>query len=184
MSKIAVQNNINIVDVNTKNNQVLITDPVLPTTITIDNAITEVVEILTPGPQGPPGDPSSLTGSFVSIGVFNEFTSSYNTGSFTGSFIGDGSGLTGIDTSKWTGSFDGSISRESNVSITGSLLITTKDTSPTSSIFLIKDYNNNNLLNLTQNGVLTLSTQSTELNDPAPNGGIYFTSNSFFVGID
>jgi hypothetical protein len=30
---------------------------------------------------------------------FNEFTSSYTTGSFTGSFVGDGSGLTGVPSS-------------------------------------------------------------------------------------
>ena len=103
MSQISVQNNVNIVDVNTKNNQVLVTDPTLPTTVTIDNTITEVVEVITPGPQGPPGDPSSLTGSFVSTSSFNAFTSSYNTGSFlgnfTGSFSGSGAGLTDIPAS-------------------------------------------------------------------------------------
>jgi hypothetical protein len=40
------------------------------------------------------------------------------------------------------------------------------------------------LLNVNQSGVIILSTQSVELTDPAPNGGIYFTSNSFFIGID
>jgi hypothetical protein len=164
-------------------NQVSQIPPGLPNII-IDNPIIEVVEVLTPGPQGPPGDPSSLTGSFVNIDNFNTFTSSYNTGSFTGSFIGDGSQLTGINTSKWTGSFDGSISRDSDVFITGSLIVSTKENSLTSSVFLIKNYENINLLNLQQNGVLILSTQSVELNEPAPNGGIYFTSNSFFVGIN
>lgn len=184
MSGIVVQNNINLVDINTKNNQVLVIDPITPQTLTIDNTIIETIEILTPGPQGPPGDPSSLTGSFVNINVFNNFTSSYNTGSFTGSFIGDGSGLTGIDTSKWTSSLDGSISRNSDVYITGSLIITSpEEMSLTESIFLIKNEEDVNLLNLKQNGVLILSTQSVELTDPAPYGGMYFTSNSFFVGI-
>jgi hypothetical protein len=36
------------------------------------------------------------TGSLVSTASFNSFTASYTTGSFTGSFIGDGSGLTGV----------------------------------------------------------------------------------------
>lgn len=169
-------------NINYKYNQIIIDD--ISNNIVIDNIITEVVEILTPGPQGPPGDVSSLTGSFVHIDVFNEFTSSYNTGSFTGSFIGDGSGLTGIDTSKWTSFFDGSISRNSDVYITGSLIISFPlEMSPTESIFLIKNLEDVNILNLTQNGVLILSTQSVELIDPAPYGGIYFTSNSFFVGI-
>lgn len=59
------------------------------------------------------------TGSLVTTASFNAFTASYNTGSFTGSFYGDGSNLTGIVSSKWTGS--NPISRESDVAITGSL---------------------------------------------------------------
>jgi hypothetical protein len=46
------------------------------------------------------------TGSFVTTSSFNSFTSSYNTGSFTGSFVGNGSGLTNIPTQSFnTGSF-------------------------------------------------------------------------------
>lgn len=48
---------------------------------------------------------------------------SYNiTGSFTGSFRGDGSQLTGIVSSKWSGS--NPITRVSDVEITGSLRVT------------------------------------------------------------
>ncbi len=61
------------------------------------------------------------TGSFVTTSSFNAFTASYTTGSFTGSFIGDGSQLTGIVSSKWTGS--NPISRQSDVEITGSLRV-------------------------------------------------------------
>jgi hypothetical protein len=61
------------------------------------------------------------TGSFVTTSSFNAFTASYATGSFTGSFIGDGSQLTGIVSSKWTGS--NPISRQSDVEITGSLRV-------------------------------------------------------------
>jgi hypothetical protein len=53
---------------------------------------------------------------------FKVFSGSYNTGSFTGSFKGDGSQLTGIVSSKWTGS--NPISRDGNVEITGSLNVT------------------------------------------------------------
>jgi hypothetical protein len=53
--------------------------------------------------------------------TFSSFTGSYNTGSFTGSFIGDGSQLTGIVSSKWSGS--NPITRDSNVEITGSLKV-------------------------------------------------------------
>jgi hypothetical protein len=52
-------------------------------------------------------------------GSFETFTSSYNTGSFSGSFTGDGSQLTGIVSSKWSGS--NPITRDSDVEITGSL---------------------------------------------------------------
>jgi hypothetical protein len=63
---------------------------------------TNVIEVITPGPQGPPGDPSNLTGSFVSTSSFNAFTASYNTGSFTGSFVGNGIGLIGIISSSYS----------------------------------------------------------------------------------
>jgi hypothetical protein len=179
MSQIAVQNNINLVDIDTKNNQILVTDPALPTTITIDKTVVEVIEILTPGPQGPPGDPSILTGSFVNINIFNAFTSSYNTGSFTGSFIGDGSGLTGIDASKWTGSFDGSISRDSNVAITGSLFLNFDG---------IEDYfsikvGGEEKLRINTEGVIQLTSQSITPT-PIPGGIFYSGSNEFYLGFE
>jgi len=68
------------------------------------------------------GGGSVDTSSLVTTASFYAFTASYTTGSFTGSFIGDGSQLTGIVSSKWTGS--NPISRESDVEITGSLNVT------------------------------------------------------------
>ena len=50
-------------------------------------------------------------------------------------------------------------------------------------IFIITN-NNQPVLTVSQSGVIVLSTQSQELINPAPNGGIYFTSSSFFVGLD
>jgi hypothetical protein len=179
MSQIAVQNNINLVDVNTKNNQVLISDPSLLSTLTIDKTIIEVVEVLTPGPQGPPGDPSSLTGSFVNINIFNNFTSSYNTGSFTGSFIGDGSGLTGINTSKWTSSFDGSISRDSNVSITGSLFLNFDGVDD----YFTVSVQGQEKVKINQQGTFQLISQSVSP-DPVPGGIFYSGSNEFFLGFE
>ena len=52
-----------------------------------------------------------------------------------------------------------------------------------STIFLITN-NNVPVLTVSQSGVLILATQSQELTDPAPYGGIYFTSSSFFIGLD
>jgi hypothetical protein len=65
---------------------------------------------------------ASFAPNYTLTSSFNAFTSSYNTGSFTGSFIGDGSQLTGIVSSKWSGS--NPITRDSSVEITGSLTVT------------------------------------------------------------
>ena len=191
--------------VNNANTQVGVS-PVFNTVNVNPDLNSTVVQVITPGPQGPPGsagDPSIFTSSFVSTSSFNNFTSSYNTGSFTGSFIGtfvgDGSGLTGLPNSQWTSSFDGSISRESDVFVIGSFNVTnqtgtslflinsqgvTTIQSTAANIFLVQNQNSVNILTVSQSGVIVVATQSVELNNPAPNGAIYFTSNSFFVGLD
>lgn len=50
-------------------------------------------------------------------------------------------------------------------------------------IFIITN-NNVPVLTVSQSGVISIQTQSQELTGPAPNGGIYFTSASFFIGLD
>ena len=57
-------------------------------------------------------------------------------------------------------------------------------TSNANTVFLIKSEIGNNILSVSQSGVVIFATHSNQLTDPAPNGGIYFTSNSFFVGLD
>ena len=123
-------------------------------------------------------------------------TGSYSiTGSFTGSFTGDGSGLTGI----------GGGSRISFASVTASVedaqdifLISSSSIelfklsssgavtiqNNAADVFLIKNLNSDNILTVSQSGVITIATSSVELTGVAPNGGIYFTSASFFVGLD
>jgi hypothetical protein len=64
--------------------------------------------------------------------------------------------------------------------ITGSLEIK----SDVNNIFLIKNFNNQPILTVSQSGVIVIATQSVNLTGSAPNGGIYFTSGSFFVGLD
>lgn len=64
--------------------------------------------------------------------------------------------------------------------ITGSLEIK----SDVYNIFLIKNFNNQSILTVSQSGVIVIATQSVNLTGSAPNGGIYFTSGSFFVGLD
>jgi hypothetical protein len=91
MSQVEVNNTINSVNVESTFNTIDVNNDISNVLI-IPQEITNVVEVITPGPQGPPGPPGtssfSDTGSFVTTSSFNAFTSSYNTGSFTGSFIG------------------------------------------------------------------------------------------------
>jgi len=60
----------------------------------------------------------------------------------------------------------------------------TNISSSASDIFLIKNAVGTSLLTVSQSGVVSLSTQSIELINPAPNGAIYFTSGSLYVGLD
>ena len=52
-----------------------------------------------------------------------------------------------------------------------------------STIFLITN-NNVPVLTVSQSGIVTLATQSIDPTGTAPNGAIYFTSSSFFIGLD
>lgn len=196
--------NTNEVIISSSQNHIIVEDRNKEVVLNIEQPISKVIEVVSKGPKGDQGDSIFIKGdgfysTTSSIQILGSLLVDEGiTGSFTGSFIGDGSRLTGINTSKWTGSID-DISRESNVYITGSFGVTSpsKDSlflinsqgtvnikSNASDIFLVKNENNINLLNVNQSGVIILSTQSVELTDPAPNGGIYFTSNSFFIGID
>jgi hypothetical protein len=119
-------------------------------------------------------------------------------GSFSGSFQGNGSGLTGINIfpfigdAQITGSLDingtgGDIflvksSSFEVLSVKESGVVTITNNAPT--IFLIQDTSFAPILAVSQSGVVIFSTQSIELSDPAPNGGIYFTSASFYIGLD
>jgi hypothetical protein len=69
---------------------------------------------------------------------------------------------------------------------TGSLIVTGSINvkSDVNNIFLIKNQNNVPVFTVSQSGIIVFSTQSTELTSSAPNGGIYFTSQSFYIGLD
>ena len=96
--------------------------------ITVTQPVVNVIEVNSPGPQGTTGPqgipgPSGSTQPFsLSGSIWASTASLAASGSFSGSFYGDGSNLTGIVSSKWTGS--NPISRDSDVTITGSLKIT------------------------------------------------------------
>jgi hypothetical protein len=74
----------------------------------------------------------------------------------------------------------GSLNLTGSLAVTGSVGIT----STANDIFIIKNWSNQSLLTVSQSGVITVATQSSQLSNPAPNGGIYFTSTSFWVGLD
>jgi hypothetical protein len=56
--------------------------------------------------------------------------------------------------------------------------------SSASDLFLIKNAIGTSVLAISQSGLVTLSTQSMTLTNPAPNGAIYFTSGALYVGLD
>lgn len=53
-----------------------------------------------------------------------------------------------------------------------------------SDLFIIKNANNTNIMLVSQSGVVVFATSSAALTGTAPNGGIFFTSTDFFVGLD
>ena len=61
---------------------------------------------------------------------------------------------------------------------------TTTISGSASNLFLIKGSLNQTILTVSQSGVVIFATQSAELTGTAPNGGLYFTSGNFFVGLD
>ena len=54
-----------------------------------------------------------------------------------------------------------------------------------SNLFIIKNFTTQQpVLTVSQSGIVTLATQSIDPTGTAPNGAIYFTSSSFFIGLD
>ena len=130
MSQVNINLNTNQVEINTTNNQIVVTDPINPSTVNITQPVTSIVEVITagpqgsPGPQGPPGPSGSTvnTGSFVTTSSFNAFTSSYNTGSFTGSFTGSLFGTSSFSISSST-SISSSFATTSSFTVSSSRAI-------------------------------------------------------------
>jgi hypothetical protein len=106
--------------------------------------------------------PEQLRSGFFEITGSLFGTSSYADYALTASYALNGGGGTPFRIST------GSISASVNIG---------------STIFLIKSASKD-ILSIDNTGIITLATQSTTLTTPAPNGGIYFTSTSFFVGLD
>ena len=56
--------------------------------------------------------------------------------------------------------------------------------SSVNNLFLVKGSLGNPIFSVTQSGYVVIATQSVNLTNTAPNGGMYFTSTNFFVGLD
>lgn len=68
----------------------------------------------------------------------------------------------------------------SSILVSGSLQVQ----SNSDNLFLVKGSLGNAIFSVTQSGYVVMGTQSAELTGPAPYGGMYFTSNSFFIGLE
>ena len=76
--------------------------------------------------------------------------------------------------------FSGSAIITGSLGVTGSVSIL----SNIDDLFLIKNLAGTTLMKVSQSGVVVFATQSTAPTGTAPNGGFYFTSSSFYIGLD
>ena len=72
------------------------------------------------------------------------------------------------------------LGRDSSRIVSGSV---TASVNTRENIFLIQSASRQ-LFAVSSSGVVVVATQSAELTNPAPYGGIYFTSGSFFIGLE
>lgn len=208
-NQILIDSSTNTVNIQTNDNQLRIISPVCNTEVNVTQPITTTIQVATPGPMGPmgPANTSSfITGSFATTGSNIFIGNQTITGSvyLTGPLFGTSSWAVNALTASYalnasdpfiisTGSISASVNIGNNIFLISSGSSTffnidnqgsTTISSSASNIFLVKNQNNTSVLTVSQSGIIILSTQSVKLNDPAPNGGIYFTFNEFFVGLD
>jgi hypothetical protein len=153
--------------------------------ITVSQPLVNVIEIATVGPQGPAGPPGSgSSGPFVDFGSFWGATDNLQvTGSFntTGSilFVSTNSSIVSNPAFATNDFF---LVRNSITTfvINNGVQITSSANNP----IQVLDANNNNLLQVSQSGLIIFSTSSITPSGNAPNGGILFTSTNFFVGLE
>ena len=112
-------------------------------------------------------------------------------GSFSGSFNGDGSGLTNLSISGnriSSGSVTASVSPIGDIFLVKSasaefLKVTSNTTTITNNVFLIKNNANQTTFAVSES-IVYFATQSNVLTSSTTAGGMYFTSSSFYVGLD
>jgi hypothetical protein len=153
--------------------------------ITVSQPLVSVIEIATVGPQGPAGPPGTgSSGPFVDFGSYWGATDNLQV---TGSFNTTGSVLfvstnSSIVSNPAFANNDFFLVRNSITTfvINDGIQITSSANNP----IQVLGTNNNNLLQVSQSGLIIFSTSSTTPSGHAPNGSILFTSTSLFVGID
>ena len=112
-------------------------------------------------------------------------------GSFSGSFNGDGSGLTNLSISGnkiSSGSVTASVSPIGDLFLVKSasaefLKVTSNTTTITNNVFLIKNSVNQTTFAVSES-IAYFATQSSFLTGSAVVGGVYFTSSSFYVSLE
>jgi hypothetical protein len=126
--------------------------------------------------------------SIVSLGVVRPWHVSQSVDAFTGI---DAYDITLSGSLTVTGSSKFNINNSTFAITSGSTSAFSVNTqgqinisSSASDIFLIKNAIGTSLLTVSQSGLVTLSTQSMTLTNPAPNGAIYFTSGALYIGLD
>jgi hypothetical protein len=148
-----------------------------------------------------------VTGSAVITGSLNVL-GAVNASSFTGSLFGTASWANNAISASYAATasvFLGTLNRITTGSVTASVNVAndifliqsgsftpfsisstgaTTISSSAQDIFLIRNSNNTIVFEVSQSGIITLSTQSVVSSDPAPVGGIYFTSNSMYIGLE
>jgi hypothetical protein len=166
-----------------------------------------IVEVITPGPQGPPGDPSLLTGSFVQKVEFNAFTASMysftsSMTAFTASYYANSASFSSsisqlqnfsasYDPSKiFTGSIEAKVNVGSDVFLIrsgSSNFFNIKNTSETtaySNLFIIRNFTTQLPVLTVSRSIVQIATQSFNPTGSTDAGSIWFTSSSFYVGLD
>jgi len=201
------------VEVENKPTSIVITDPKTGTAITVTPPIRQNIIVTAggvqgtrgetgatgpQGPQGPAGDaliaiqdegveltPTASVLDFIGEGVTATASGSAVTINIPGAFpfIGDAE-ITGSLDVNGTGG-DIFLIKSSSFGVfgieeTGAVTIT--NNAPT--MFLIRNTSFAPILAVSQSGVVIFATQSAELTGTAPNGGLYFTSTSLFIGLD
>lgn len=120
------------------------------------------------------------TGSLFNISSSYAVTASFALSTISAYFMATGSVTASVDVTGDVFIIRSASYNPFTVSNTG---LTTISGSATN-LFLIKNASNEPILTVSQSGVVILATSSIELTNTAPNGAIYFTSNSLFVGLD